>query len=101
VTLDQERRCSNIRLALCGVGETPVDASAAAASMIGQPRSGEAIEAVAAQVKDMIAPSGNVHASPDYQRHIAGVLTRRAIDAAHQRAAGSSFFDKATYPKLA
>ena len=33
----------------------------------------------------MIAPSGNVHASPDYQRHIAGVLVSRAIRTAHQR----------------
>jgi carbon-monoxide dehydrogenase medium subunit len=86
VTLDEERRCSKVRLALCGVGETPVDASAAAASLIGKHCTGDAIEAVAAEVKNMIAPSGNVHASPDYQRHIAGVLTQRAISAAHERA---------------
>jgi CO/xanthine dehydrogenase FAD-binding subunit len=86
VTLDEAQRCSNVRLALCGVGETAVDASLAAAPLIGQPCSGEAIEAVAAGVRETIAPSGNVHASPDYQRHIAGVLTTRAIGAAYQRA---------------
>jgi CO/xanthine dehydrogenase FAD-binding subunit len=85
VMLDQEERCSEIRLALCGVGETPVDASRAAASLVGQRLTDKAIEAVAADVQELIAPSGNVHASPDYQRHIAGVLVGRAIRAAHQR----------------
>ena len=36
VSLDEDERCSEVRLALCGVGETPVDASRAAASLIGQ-----------------------------------------------------------------
>jgi CO/xanthine dehydrogenase FAD-binding subunit len=86
VTTDARGRCSQLRLALCGVGETAVDASAAAASLIGQRCAGEAIETVAAEVQGMIDPSGNVHASPDYQRHIAGVLAQRAISAAYSRA---------------
>ncbi|OPY96547.1 hypothetical protein A5906_04690 [Bradyrhizobium sacchari] len=85
VTLDEERRCTSVRLALCGVGETPVDASAATSLMIGSRVTGEAIDAVAAGVRELIAPSGNVHASPDYQRHVAGVLVQRAIRTAHQR----------------
>jgi CO/xanthine dehydrogenase FAD-binding subunit len=36
-------------------------------------------------VQGTISPSGNVHASADYQRHIAGVLTRRALASAHER----------------
>ena len=86
VTLDEEQRCSEVRLALCGVGETPVDASEAASLLIGQACSSEAIEEMAARVGDTIAPSGNVHASPDYQRHIAVVLTQRALAMAQQRA---------------
>jgi carbon-monoxide dehydrogenase medium subunit len=86
VTVDDQGRCSQVRLALCGVGEGPVHASAAAASLTGQRGSREAIEAVAAEVQEMIEPAGNVHATPDYQRHIAGVLTRRAIGAAFERA---------------
>jgi carbon-monoxide dehydrogenase medium subunit len=86
VTLDEMRRCSEVRLALCGVGETAVDASDAAAGLIGQPCTPEAIDVVTVGVRDAIAPSGNVHASPDYQRHIAGVLAMRAIGTAHQRA---------------
>lgn len=86
VTLDGEKRCSSARLALCGVGETPVDASSAVASLIGHPCTDEAFEVVAANVPEMIAPAGNVHGSADYQQHIAGILTQRALGIAHQRA---------------
>ena len=85
VTLDEERRCASIRLALCGVGETPVDAGAATAPMVGSRVTVEAIDAVAASVRELIEPAGNVHASQDYQRHVAGVLVQRAIRTAHQR----------------
>lgn len=85
VALDEQGKCMDVRLALCGVGETPVDASTAAASLVGQRCTGQAIEAVAAEVQKAIDPPGNVHASADYQRHIAGVLTCRALATAHER----------------
>ena len=75
------------RLTLCGVGETPVDASGVAAALIGETCSDKAIDAVAADVQDVIAPAGNVHASADYQRHLAGVLSGRALRAARQKVA--------------
>ena len=87
VTLDADGRCSEIRLGLCGVGETPVDARGAAASLVGEPFTDKAVEAVAANVRRLIEPAGNVHATPDYQRHVAGVLACRALRAAHQRIA--------------
>ncbi len=87
VSVDEAGQCTDARLALCGVGETPVDASSAAASLVGQRCTDKAIEAVAAEVRCAIDPSGSVHASADYQRHIAGVLTRRAIATAHERVA--------------
>jgi CO/xanthine dehydrogenase FAD-binding subunit len=34
----------------------------------------------------MIEPGGSIHATADYQRHVAGVLTERALTTAHQRA---------------
>ncbi len=86
VSLDDERRCAEVRISLCGVGETPVDASGAASTIVGHRLTGEAIEAVAGRVQQSIEPSGNVHASADYQRHVAGVLTQRVLRTAHQRA---------------
>ena len=44
------------------------------------------IEEAAAIVQRSIEPGGNVHASNEYQRHIAGVLTARALACANERA---------------
>ena len=90
LALDEEGSCAVIRLTCCGVGDTPVDVSAAAAAMIGKPCSEQAIAAVAAEVQRVIEPAGNVHASVDYQRHVAGVLVQRALRAAHERAGHGS-----------
>jgi len=87
VSLDEERRCSGIRLAFCGVGETPVDASHSASSLVGQRCTDRTIAAAAADVRRAIAPSGNIHASAGYQRHVAEILTRRAIAMACNRIA--------------
>jgi len=86
VTVDPQRRCSDARVALCGVGETPVDASEAVAGLIGTDCSDDAIDAAAVEVQNAIEPSGNVHATADYQRHIAGILTKRTLATALQRA---------------
>jgi carbon-monoxide dehydrogenase medium subunit len=86
VTRDEAQRCARVRLALCGVGEVPVDASGATAPLIGQLFTDDAAEAVAANVQQMIEPPGNVHATSDYQRHLAGVLTQRALGIAYKRA---------------
>ena len=85
ITLDDGGICTAARLALCGVGETPVDGSDAASLLIGHPVTDEAIAAVAAALRKAIDPGGSVHASVAYQRHIAGVLTQRVLAAAHQR----------------
>lgn len=86
VTLDDHQACSDIRLTFCGVGETPVDASPAANMLIGQSPTESAFRDVAASVQAMIEPAGSVHATADYQRHVAGVLTQRALRTAYQRA---------------
>ncbi|MDB5519789.1 MAG: hypothetical protein JWQ17_6547 [Tardiphaga sp.] len=86
VTLDENSHCSRIRLAFCGVGETPVDATAAAGLLIGREVTEPEIAEVAHAIQQIIEPAGSVHATADYQRHIAGVLTERALMTANQRA---------------
>ena len=86
VTLDDQDQCSDVRLTLCGVGDTPVDASAAAQSLAGQVPSEALVSDAAGAVQAMIDPGGSVHATADYQRHIAGVLAERALRTAYQRA---------------
>jgi CO/xanthine dehydrogenase FAD-binding subunit len=85
VTLGEQDECTDVRLAFCGVGETPVDASSAADALIGRTPAEEAFREVAAIVQTLIEPGGSVHATADYQRHIAGVLTERALQTACRR----------------
>src|SRR6202171_744632 len=85
MTLGERDECTDVRLAFCGVGETPIDASSAAEVLVGRAPSEDAIRDVAAIVQTMIEPSGSVHATADYQRHVAGVLTERALQTAYQR----------------
>jgi carbon-monoxide dehydrogenase medium subunit len=86
VTLGDNNQCSRIRLAFCGVGEIPFDASAAAGLLVGSEVTKAAIAEVARAIQPLIEPAGSVHATADYQRHIAGVLTERALATAQQRA---------------
>jgi CO/xanthine dehydrogenase FAD-binding subunit len=86
VTYGQRDECASARLAFCGVGETPVDASSAADVLVGHALTADAVRDVAASVQAMIDPAGSVHATADYQRHLAGVLTERALQTAYQRA---------------
>jgi CO/xanthine dehydrogenase FAD-binding subunit len=86
VTIDARQECTDVRLTFCGVGETPVDASSAAESLVGHAVIEAALRDVAASVRRMIEPGGSVQATADYQRHIAGVLAERALRTAYQRA---------------
>jgi carbon-monoxide dehydrogenase medium subunit len=86
VTLDQDNICTHARLALCGVGETPVDASDAAAILVGHRIDPEALAEVADAVRHLVEPAGNMQASPDYQRHVAATLAQRTLTIANVRA---------------
>lgn len=86
VTLDATGACAEVRLAYCNAGETPVAAPKAAQVLKSQRIADGSARAAAEMAKGEIRPFGNVHASADYQRHLAGVLTRRALLIAAERA---------------
>ncbi len=86
VTLDGDGVCQQARLVYLNAGDGPVSAQRAAGLLRGEKPSAKVIEAAAASAGDEINPMGNVHASPDYQRHLARVLTRRALTLALERA---------------
>ncbi len=77
---------SEARIVVIGAHDTPLRLSAAEALLTS--RSGIAAAAKAAQ--DQVSPSDDLHGSADYRRHLVGVLTRRALTAAWQRAEGSA-----------
>jgi CO/xanthine dehydrogenase FAD-binding subunit len=71
---------SQARLALMGVWPTAIGMAQAAGKLLGEPLDAEAIEAVAAQVQEEVAPQGDFLGSEPYRRAMAGVLTRRALE---------------------
>jgi CO/xanthine dehydrogenase FAD-binding subunit len=80
-------RCTDARIALGGVAPTAVRASAAEAVLRGQRIDAALARQAAERARDAADPSGDVHASADYRRHLVSVLTRRAILRAVERAA--------------
>lgn len=89
VTLS-DGRVSEARVAIAGVGETPLRVPAAEALLLGSQEPEPALlEAAAEAVRNAIAPTTDLHVSADYRRHLAGVLTRRVVRAAIDRAKGA------------
>ncbi|MBI3762361.1 MAG: xanthine dehydrogenase family protein subunit M [Chloroflexi bacterium] len=87
VTLDEKGVCQQARLVYLNAGDGPVNAKEAAGILRGEKPSAAVIEAASAKAAQAeIAPLGNVHASPEYQRHLARVLGRRVLRQAFDRA---------------
>jgi carbon-monoxide dehydrogenase medium subunit len=86
VTLDGKSNCADARIVLMSVAGQPIDAWNAAQQLIGQKPSAAALDAAANAVDAEIDPSSDIHASADFRRHLAKVLTRRALAVAVERA---------------
>jgi carbon-monoxide dehydrogenase medium subunit len=86
VTVDEAGVCSGCTLALTGVGPRPVVAREAARPMVGAPPSPPAFEDVGSRVSQALHPDSDLHASGEYRKHVAGVLVRRALARAAERA---------------
>jgi CO/xanthine dehydrogenase FAD-binding subunit len=86
VQVDETGRCVAARIGLCNAGDGPVFAADASASLAGTMIGKPEIEAAAELVQGAIDPGGSIHASKEFQRHLAGVLTGRALAAASERA---------------
>jgi CO/xanthine dehydrogenase FAD-binding subunit len=64
-----------------------VEALKAARSLQGEELSPAAIESAAeTAARDEMDPRGDVHATPEFKRHLARVLTRRVLRLATERA---------------
>jgi carbon-monoxide dehydrogenase medium subunit len=66
-------------LAFFGVGTTPVHVTEAERALVGQPLSDDLFAEAAEVVSGSLSPGADIHASAGYRRHLAGVLTRRAL----------------------
>jgi carbon-monoxide dehydrogenase medium subunit len=79
-------KIAQARIALTGVGPTALRATEVEQILIGQSLDGDVTARAIAAVRDAIEPETDLHASSDYRRHLAGVLTSRALGAAWRRA---------------
>jgi carbon-monoxide dehydrogenase medium subunit len=70
------------RVALSNMGATPIRATAVEQALVGQPATDEAVRAAAAQAVEGTDPPSGPDGDADYRRHLATVLTRRAVLAA-------------------
>ena len=70
------------RIGLTNMGTTPVRAAAAESAAVGGQASRDALLAAAARADEGTSPPGDLHGAPDYRRHLARVLTGRALAAA-------------------
>jgi carbon-monoxide dehydrogenase medium subunit len=86
--VDPNGVCRAARLVYLNAGDGPVLAPEASGMLVGRRiDTAAADEAAAHAAAKEISPSGNLHATPAFQRHLARVLGRRAVETAAQRAA--------------
>lgn len=87
VAVDGGGRCSDARIVLFGVGATPLRIREAEAAIVGEKGSERLFEHAAQKVGEHIEePLSDVHATAEFRRHLAQVLTRRGLAEAMARA---------------
>jgi CO/xanthine dehydrogenase FAD-binding subunit len=86
VTVDKNGKCRQAKLVYLNAGDGPVDAKEAARLLEGETLDDKLVESAAAFASEKeITPFGNIHTSPEFQRHLARVLTKKALAQAIQR----------------
>jgi carbon-monoxide dehydrogenase medium subunit len=72
--------CEDVRIGLTNMGTTPLRATAAEQALRGRPLDADSIAAAAEQAAEGTDPPADLNASANYKRHLARVLTRRALE---------------------
>ena len=86
VTLDDDGAVAQARIALCGVHRRPIRARDAEAALQSEHPDDELLQAAGALAASAADPVGDCHGSAAFRRHLAAVLTRRALATAISRA---------------
>ncbi|OLB10857.1 MAG: hypothetical protein AUG14_07855 [Candidatus Rokubacteria bacterium 13_1_20CM_2_68_19] len=78
--------CRKARIALAAVAPTPIRATAAERALEGQPLTAQQIARAAQLAVEAARPISDQRGSADFRRHLVGVLTRRTLTTALERA---------------
>ena len=90
ITVDEQGVCRRAALGLLAAAPTPVRAAEAESMLVGE-RIDEALaEKAGERAAAGVQPTGDIHGSAEYRKRLVGVMARRAILAAAERAAGGS-----------
>jgi aerobic carbon-monoxide dehydrogenase medium subunit len=73
---------AEVRVGLTNMGATPVRARSVEAALVGQPATAGAVRAAAVTAAEGTNPTSDANADADFRRHLATVLTSRAVLAA-------------------
>ena len=73
---------SEARIGLTNMGSTPLRASATEQALVGQQATADGVRAACDQAAEGSNPPSDLNGDADYRRHLATVLTRRAVLAA-------------------
>jgi aerobic carbon-monoxide dehydrogenase medium subunit len=71
--------CEDVRIGLTHMASTPLRATAAEQALRGKPLDERSIAAAADEAAEGTNPPADLNATADYKRHLARVLTRRAL----------------------
>jgi len=85
VTLNGDT-CTAARISLGAVAPTPLFAKEASASLVGKPLNESTIAAAAALAQQIAVPISDMRGTAEYRKHLVGVLTRRVLTTAAERA---------------
>jgi CO/xanthine dehydrogenase FAD-binding subunit len=88
VSVDRRGRVEDARVAFGGVADRPVHARAAEDALRGHEPTADVLARAAQAARDALAPPSDAFVSGPYRRHVAGVLCRRALTRAVERALG-------------
>ncbi len=75
----QDGTCQDVRVGLTHMANVPLRATAVEQALRGRPLDPDSIAAAAEQAAEGTDPPADLNASADYKRHLARVLTRRAL----------------------
>ena len=86
---DKKAKCTAARVALAAVAPTPLLVADAGAALVDGTLDDALIDKAASLAQAAAKPISDMRGTPEYRTHLVGVLVKRALHVAIQRARGS------------